>query len=133
MLSHRLTDLSTIATDWRFGLIGVALSRSDGAILYWPSIALDPSTPLDRPNRIVPLGRDALLTHPGQRTAWLPSLVPPGVDAFFYIFQPVNCLDFGELSRAATFILSLRAWSLVRPAIPANPYRMQVPPACFCP
>jgi hypothetical protein len=39
MLSHRLTDLSTIATDWRFGLIGVALSRSDGAILYWPSVA----------------------------------------------------------------------------------------------
>jgi len=34
--------------------------------------------------------------------------VPYGTDSRLNGFQAINCLDFGELSRVATFILSLR-------------------------
>jgi hypothetical protein len=34
--------------------------------------------------------------------------VPYGTDSRLDVFQAINCLDFGELSRVATIIWSLR-------------------------
>src|SRR5258707_10308017 len=69
--------------------------------------------------RPVPLGRSApcprLINRPDRSTPIRPNhTVPYGTVPFLHGYQAINCLDFGELSRVATFVTSLRDKALQR-------------------